>query len=300
MLNCLSVFSGIGGFDLAAGWVGVKTEQFIEIDPFCQKVLNKNFPNVKIHDDVTTFTIRPRQFDFITGGFPCQDISCAGKKRGITGDRSILFYELTRLIKEGRPMGFILENVPAISEWMPQVIHELTQIGNYHCFWFTLSVAALGGCHKRERWFCVGIKVDSDTESVRRQEVEEQWNLEAANGKSSTAANSQSERQGREATGNNQKRTDETLGSGGDPKQEEIVPDICGENDGVSRKLDQVRLMSPGEAWGIINRGVACDDEDIQHRGKRIRALGNAVAPQQAYIAWLVLFELLGYASDAQ
>ena len=78
-MKLLDTFAGIGGFSYAAEKLvgGFETTQFIEIDPYCQKVLKKHWPNVPIHDDITTFTAKSGEFDIITGGFPCQDISVA-------------------------------------------------------------------------------------------------------------------------------------------------------------------------------------------------------------------------------
>ena len=80
-LKILDLFSGIGGFSYAAERIvgGYKTTQFVEVDPYCQSVLRKNFPNTPIHDDIRTFTAKPFQYDILCGGFPCQDISVAGK-----------------------------------------------------------------------------------------------------------------------------------------------------------------------------------------------------------------------------
>jgi DNA (cytosine-5)-methyltransferase 1 len=148
-LTHLDLFSGIGGFALAARWAGIKTVQFVEIDPFCQKVLQKNFKGVPIHDDIKTFTytehngspstngegtavesqkqngedsIRElargsalqngRPF-LLTGGFPCQPFSCAGKRRGKEDDR-YLWEEMLRVIKEFKPTWIIGENVNGI------------------------------------------------------------------------------------------------------------------------------------------------------------------------------------------
>ena len=111
----LDLFSGIGGFALAARWAGIKTVQFVEIDPFCQKVLQKNFPGVPIHDDIKTFdgTKYPNVF-LLTGGFPCQPFSCAGKRRGKEDDR-YLWEEMLRVIKEFKPTWIIGENVAGIN-----------------------------------------------------------------------------------------------------------------------------------------------------------------------------------------
>ena len=109
----LDLFSGIGGFALAAKWIGITTTQFVEVDPFCQKVLQKNFPGVPIHDDVTTFTAPRGVFDIATGGYPCQDNSLANPRgKGLDGDRSGLWFEMLRVIDECRPKMVVVENVP--------------------------------------------------------------------------------------------------------------------------------------------------------------------------------------------
>ena len=113
-LKVLDLFSGIGGFSYAAERIvgGYKTTQFVEIDAYCQKVLHKNFPNTPIHDDIKTFTAKPGQFDVFTIGFPCQDLSVAGRQKGIgEGTRSGLFYESIRLLREVRPRFALFENV---------------------------------------------------------------------------------------------------------------------------------------------------------------------------------------------
>ncbi len=264
MPSCLSLFSGIGALDLAASWAGVETTQMVEIDLYCQKVLTKNFPGVPIHDDITTYSAKPFQFDFIVGGPPCQGFSVAGQKQGFGDDRSVLFLQFTRLIQEVRPMGFIVENVPGIYDWMPEVIQTFSEVGNYHCFWFSLSVAQLGGCHWRNRWFCVG--VSADTESERSK-----W--------------SQSQHL--------QEGTDQAFISCDEPRGKETVSRVCREDDGASRGMDRSRLMTREEAWSLIYEGESCDDRELPNRGKRIKALGNSVTPQQYYVAWLTLFQLM-------
>ena len=112
-LKVLDLFSGIGGFSYAAERLvgGFETTQFVEIDPYCQKVLRKNF-NVPIHDDIKTFNAKEGQFDIITAGFPCQDLSIAGRQEGIgEGTRSGLFFEVIRLARQIRPKFILFENV---------------------------------------------------------------------------------------------------------------------------------------------------------------------------------------------
>ena len=115
-LRVIDTFSGIGGFTLAAEKLGqFETVCFVEQNLFCQKVLKKHWPNVPIHDDITTFQPQMGSADVVCGGFPCQDISHAGKQAGIRqGTRSGLFYQLMRVIRLVRPTFVVLENVSAI------------------------------------------------------------------------------------------------------------------------------------------------------------------------------------------
>ena len=157
-LKLLDTFSGIGGFSYAAEKLvgGFETTQFIEIDPYCQKVLNKHWPNVPIHDDIRTFTAKPFQYDAVCGGFPCQDLSVAGRGKGITPEtRSGLFYELMRVIRMVRPKYVILENVAAIlNNGLDIVLGELSEAG-YDAEWAVISASSLGACHQRSRWWLV-------------------------------------------------------------------------------------------------------------------------------------------------
>ena len=157
-MKILDTFAGIGGFSYAAEKLigGFETTQFVEIDPFCQKVLKKHWPHVPIHDDIRTFTARPFQWDIICAGFPCQDISVAGLQKGITKEsRSGLFYELMRVVRMVRPKYIVLENVAAIlNNGLDIVLGELSEAG-YSCEWAVISASSVGACHRRSRWWLV-------------------------------------------------------------------------------------------------------------------------------------------------
>ncbi len=159
-MRMLDLFSGIGGFSLAASWVwGDELEivGFCEIEEYCQKVLAKNFPLVPIYSDIRE--LKGGQFnniDLITGGFPCQDISTANPNgKGIEGERSGLWKEMYRLISEIRPGYCLLENVAALFyRGLSVVLADLAEIG-YDAEWQSISAAQLGAPHKRERVWIV-------------------------------------------------------------------------------------------------------------------------------------------------
>lgn len=155
----LDLFSGIGGITLALSeWV--RPIAYCEIDRYCQGVLlsqmqSGNLPVAPIWDDVQTLRgdMLPVKPDIIYGGFPCQDISVAGRGAGLAGERSGLFFEIARLVGEIRPRFIFLENVPAINlRGQDAVICTLTDLG-YDCRWTVVSAAEVGANHRRQRWF---------------------------------------------------------------------------------------------------------------------------------------------------
>jgi len=156
-MKLLDLFAGIGGFSLAAHWVGWQTAAFVERDVECHKRLSNIFPGVPIYDDVRTFNGKDfcDTVDIVCGGFPCQDISAAGKQAGITGERSGLWKELHRIISEIQPKYAVVENVSALlGRGMDVVLGDLSEIG-YDAEWRTFSACELGFPHPRERVFIV-------------------------------------------------------------------------------------------------------------------------------------------------
>jgi DNA (cytosine-5)-methyltransferase 1 len=161
-LRLLDTFSGIGGFSLAARWLGgFETVQFVELDPFCRRILKKHWPDVPIHQDICNFRPAAGFADVIVAGFPCQDISIAGKQRGIKeGTRSGLFYELMRVICLVGPKYIVLENVAAIvNGGLDAVLGALAEAG-YDCEWACIKASDVGACHQRDRWWCVAYAPD--------------------------------------------------------------------------------------------------------------------------------------------
>lgn len=151
----LDLFSGIGGFALAARWAGVTTTAFCEIDPFCRKVLVKNFPGVPIHPDITTLDGNEYAgIDLITGGYPCQPFSVAGSQKA-QDDTRHLWPEMRRVIAQAKPTWAICENVYGhIALGLDSVLHDLEALG-YACQPFVIPALSTGANHNRERVFIV-------------------------------------------------------------------------------------------------------------------------------------------------
>lgn len=147
-----SLFSGIGGFDLAAQWMGWRTAWVSEIDPFACQVLAHHFPDAPNLGDITQIdftTVEP--VDVLVAGFPCQDISNAGKQAGITGSRSGLWFDAVRAIRDLRPRYVVVENVSALTNrGLDRVLGSLAEIG-YDAEWGCFGAADVGAPHKRDR-----------------------------------------------------------------------------------------------------------------------------------------------------
>ena len=155
----LDLFSGIGGFALAAQWVWkdeLEIVGFCEIEDYAQKILKKNFPNVNIYEDITKLDgNKIKNIDLLTGGFPCQDISVAGKGAGIEGERSGLWSEMHRIISEVRPKYALIENVPMlIHRGLERVLCDLAKIG-YDAEWQIMGADDVGAWHRRKRIWIV-------------------------------------------------------------------------------------------------------------------------------------------------
>jgi DNA (cytosine-5)-methyltransferase 1 len=159
-MKLLDLFSGIGGFSLGFERAGFETVGFCEIDEFCRKVLKSHWPDVPVFEDVARLSAEHvGQIDVITGGFPCQDFSVAGKQKGINGTRSGLWWEMRRIISEVRPKFAIMENVPNFlsgygGNWFREFLGSLAEIG-YDAEWTCISAAAVSKPHARERLWVI-------------------------------------------------------------------------------------------------------------------------------------------------
>lgn len=163
----VSLFAGIGGFDLAMERAGINVVATVEWDKHAQGVLARRFPNSKLYGDITGVTgeqLISAGFDpangIITGGFPCQDLSVAGRRAGLTGSRSGLFWEICRLLDETKAQSFILENVPGLlssneGRDMGTVIRALEERG-YSVAWRVLDAQHFGVAQRRRRVFIIG------------------------------------------------------------------------------------------------------------------------------------------------
>lgn len=150
MLTVGELFAGIGGFSLAARWAGWSTRWYSEIEPYASRVMAQHWPDAPNLGDITQIT-NPPPVDVLVGGFPCQDISLAGKGAGIDGERSGLWFHYARLIGEIRPSWVIAENVSALrGRGLDKVLGSLAALG-YDAEWHCIPAAYVGAPHRRDR-----------------------------------------------------------------------------------------------------------------------------------------------------
>ena len=193
MITGVSLFAGVGGFDLAMQRQGVKIVASVEIDKKCNEVLAKHFPEAKQFTDVTTTTgedLINAGFNssrgIITGGFPCQDLSVAGKRAGLAGARSGLFWEAARIVEQAKSEYFILENVPGLlssnkGKDFGVVLGTMADLG-YSIGWRVLDAQNFGVPQRRKRVFIVGRRSTSEgiaeilfkSEGLRRNTTQSQ------------------------------------------------------------------------------------------------------------------------------
>ena len=266
-LKVLDLFSGIGGFSYAAEHLvgGFETTQFVEINPYCQKVLRKNFPNVPIHDDITTFNATEGQFQVITAGFPCQDLSIAGKQDGIgEGTRSGLFFEILRLARQIRPKFILFENVRNLlshseGETFQKVLQEIAKAG-FDVEWSVIPAKDVGACHKRERlWFI------AYPSSVNKDRTESTFQAGRNTSTSSTSASTNTDSERLQGL-----RAKHQLREG---SQEETP---CWSSQPYTLDPDWRGYLSQP----TIRRG----DDGFSNRVDRLKCLGNSIVPQVAAV----------------
>ena len=162
MLTVGDLFSGIGGFSLGLERAGMKTAWFSEIDPYASAVLRKHWPDVPNHGDIRGIRAGAvERVDLLCGGFPCQDISNAGKRAGIDGERSGLWSEYARVIGELRPRYVVVENVAALlGRGLERVLGDLAALG-FDAEWHCIPASAVGAPHRRDRiWIVAHARCD--------------------------------------------------------------------------------------------------------------------------------------------
>ena len=287
-ITMLDTFAGIGGFSYAADKLvgGFKTTQFIEINPFCQKILNKHWPNIPIHNDINTFTAGIGQFDCITGGFPCQDISVAGRQEGITEEsRSGLFYSLMRVIRMVRPRFVVLENVAAIlNNGLDIVLGELSQAG-YDAEWAVISASSLGACHRRSRWWCVAYTNDYGSSSTEISGLDDKTDNDSSKRTNQISESSRSSK-------STNSRTFQSSTNSTDSNSERLQRQMFSKMEREIWTQSNTRRLNPNWRQYVSKPILPRGSDGLSFRVDRTKALGNSVVPQVAAVPLKRVFEL--------
>jgi DNA (cytosine-5)-methyltransferase 1 len=295
-MNVLDLFSGIGGFSLGLKRAGMRTVAFCEIDPYCRRVLAKHWPDVPVYGDIRELTAaqimadaesrrcgegRTRRsagvvsglreqapsaaIDLICGGFPCTDISVAGKGLGITGPQSGLWSEYARIIGEVRPRYVIVENVAALlGRGLERVLGDLAALG-FDAEWHCIPASAVGAPHRRDRLWII-----AHTECHELRHEPRRWNGACGTG---AAVVGDDGAQGFVADADAGRQPQHAQR---DSKQWERL-------DGALRHhLERYRL--DGSQWDeerwFAQSGMGRVAHGVPARVDRLRSLGNAIVPQ--------------------
>lgn len=261
----LSLFAGAGGGILAGEILGWNTTHAVEIDPFARKVLALRWPDLQISEDVREFNGKALrgQFDVVSGGFPCQDISSAGKRLGINGPKSGLWFHFARIIEETEPPFAFVENSPRLrTNGLDRILRDLASLG-FDAEWSDLSAQALGAAHRRNRMWILA------THPQRIQLWEQQRRIGGTYGPLASLS-----------------RIPCTIG---DPS-----------NDHSMRELQQGRSTPhkrgwPGHPyWWASEPPVARVVHGLANRSHRLKCLGNGQVPVVAALAFVTLAKRFG------
>ena len=288
-LKHLDLCSGIGGFALGLQSTGCfKTIGFCEIDPFCQKVLKKNFPGVPIYSDIKEFKpndegLRP---DIITSGFPCQPFSVAGKRKSEKDDRN-LWKETLRVIQESRPAFFIGENVGGIVKLYLDTILEDLESANYSTRCFNISASSIGANHQRQR---IWIVANSSTRRWKecKSITKEKNDISKTHQNVSDSSLFGLEKYGHSKTNKFVKRGKKTLSDSDNARRKEQCQSKPNEKKNKTfecsnwwQTFSKFHRIPDGISYGL--------DKD---RTNRIKGLGNAICPQIPYYIGQVIGKL--------
>lgn len=297
-----SLFSGIGGFELGLEWAGLGPVKWqVECNPYALKILEKHWPDVKRYEkveDCGKHNLEP--VDLICGGFPCQDVSVAGKGKGLEGKQSGLWFEMLRIIRELRPRYVLVENVPGLRTKgrLEKVVASLARLG-YSVEWTTLSAKEVGSPQLRKRVFIVAYP--ESKQSRRLQQPEFQADID---GCSQDVADSEEFPAGRLSQREEKKKSGLACSSQdmGDAQQSGL------EGKRTQRSTTEPDSRAVESRLGRMAHGFSpwLDDPadsgkiprvttEVKDRNKRLECLGAAVVPEIVEIIgqWIIEFEAI-------
>jgi DNA (cytosine-5)-methyltransferase 1 len=310
MMTHLSLFSGIGGLDLAAEWAGFTTVGQCEWADYPTRVLEKHWPDVLRWRDIRTLTKESfyertglRTVDVISGGFPCQPFSVAGQQRG-TDDERYLWPEMLRVIRELAPRWVVGENVPGIIKIAGRTVCEDLERAGYTVTVFNFEAAAVGASHRRERVFFVANRHSNCSDTWWPESARQQRQAGVANGGYDVADTDDARLQGRErgelqecprerVTGQSSTHCSDSEFTG--------LEECNRKRMGQSKEYAELeplhsqrirRFTIERSATWAAEPNVGRVAHGVPNRVDRLKCLGNAVVPQQAYPIFRAIAEI--------
>jgi len=296
-ISHVSLFSGIGGFDLAAEWAGFTTILQVERDPYCLRVLDQHWPDVLRITDIREVTCGSvsRPITVISGGFPCQPFSAAGKRGGTADDR-YLWPEMLRVIRELSPAWIVGENVPGLLSLnagleFETIVSQLEDTGYEVCPLY-YPAAGVGAVHRRNRIFIVA---HTSGDGVREQSEpfagSSRSTVTGDNSTKGSVADTNRDRQQTRRLSVRSRRQGPSTAL--PPGQSETVADTAQQLLHRSGNARQGRRGEyPDIRWWTVEPGVGRVATGVSYRVDRLRGLGNAVVPEQAYPIFQAIAEV--------
>lgn len=319
VLRELSLFTGAGGGLLASRLLGWRTVGAVEINPYCRGVLRARqadgiLDQFPIFEDVQEFDGRPwrGRVDVVSGGFPCQDISAAGKGKGIAGERSGLVFEMLRIIEEIRPRFVFAENSPLLrTRGLGRILRELDRLG-YDAAWGVLGAWHAGAPHRRNRMWIVASNADGfengdeqgrGSRESRKRAAESRYDGET--GYVADAAKLQQRKRRKQSPGDYTFRHCGKTGFESEPTEDMADPANVGreprraksipiDETTFSKRKSEPTRNDPANSWWATEPDVGRVADGVAHRVDRLKAIGNGQVPIVAAMAWRILSETLG------
>lgn len=327
-MNHLGLFEGIGGFSLAARWAGWETVAWCEIDPFCQKVLKHHFPEATGHTDIKTtdFTQYANKIDIITGGFPCQPYSMAGKRKGKEDDRH-LWPEMLRAIREVKPRWVVGENVYGLVNWNGGIVFDEVQSDleaeGYEVWTVILPAASVNAPHRRDRIWIIAYRKKSGKHGKHGSNIKKERKDRDRYGKFNCISKFRNVTNP-ESDGQQRFDSDHEINTSerGFDALNDVEPTICGK-EGTDTNTNKIGLCGQeqigkmgwfglgGNSKGNIRNNwenfpteppVCGGDDGLPNRldgitfpkwrNESIKAYGNAIVPQVAYELFKVINQI--------
>jgi len=266
--NELALFAGAGGGILGGRLLGWRIRCAVEIDPYCRRVLLARqrdgiFPRFPVWDDVRTFDGHPWRgaIDVVSGGFPCTDISLAGKGAGIEGKESGLWVEFARIIREVRPRFVFVENSPALTlRGIDRVLGDLAALG-YDAEWGVFGAHEVGAPHKRDRIWIVAY---ADGDAVRDAQ---QWIA-------------------RRRDGIQNQGIDESIDDGAEWNVADSDGRMCDGGTKNEGRQEVKRIAIGRNGWWTVEPRLGRMAHGVADRVERLKAIGNGQVPEVARLAW--------------